>query len=170
MKKISIIIAVIIAILCINKTEEIIIPTESIRFRIIANSNSINDQNIKKEIIKSLQNELENYISENDTIETARTKIVKEIPNIQQEINKKLENSNYNKKISIKYGENYFPKKVYKGITYQEGEYESLVITIGEGMGNNFWCVLFPPLCKIDETAENIEYTSLVQEILNKYN
>ena len=86
MKKISIIIAVIIAILCINKTEEIIIPTESIRFRIIANSNSINDQNIKKEIIKSLQNELENYISENDTIETARTKIVKEIPNIQQEI------------------------------------------------------------------------------------
>ena len=50
--------------------------------------------------------------------------------------------------------------------------YESLVITIGKGEGENFWCVLFPPLCLIEAEEENIsevKYTSFIQEIINKY-
>ena len=66
---------------------------------------------------------------------------------------------------------NYFPEKEYKGTIYKEGKYESLVITLGNGQGNNFWCVLFPPLCLLDEEDEttNVEYTSLVKEIIDKY-
>ena len=66
----------------------------------------------------------------------------------------------------------YFPKKKYKGITYKEGNYESLVITLGEGAGDNFWCVLFPPLCLIeaDETSnDNVEYKFFVKELIDKY-
>ena len=50
-------------------------------------------------------------------------------------------------------------------------DYESLVITLGEGAGNNFWCVLFPPLCLLDteEEPENVEYTSFVKEVIDKY-
>ena len=72
----------------------------------------------------------------------------------------------------INYGENYFPEKEYKGVSYEEGNYESLVITLGDGLGDNFWCVLFPPLCLL-EAEENdtnkIEYTSFIKEIIDKY-
>lgn len=169
MKKTIIILSVIIVILCLFKTEEVIIPNDSIRFRVIANSNSIKDQTIKKEIVNSLNDRIDKISSNSNNLEEARTNIQKEIPEIQEEINNTTKRLNYNKNISINYGNNYFPKKVYKGVTYNEGEYESLVITIGDGIGKNFWCVLFPPLCNIDDTKDDVEYVSLIKEIINKY-
>ena len=82
---------------------------------------------------------------------------------------KTLKENNRTKDFNISYGKNYFPQKTYKNINYEEGEYESLVITLGEGKGNNFWCVLFPPLCLVDETEENVEYDSIIKKVLNKY-
>ena len=76
--------------------------------------------------------------------------------------------NNSDKNFKINYGKNYFPRKEYKNVIYEEGEYESVVITIGDGNGKNFWCVLFPPLCMMDEDS-NIEYSSLVKEIIDKY-
>ena len=58
----------------------------------------------------------------------------------------------------------------YKGITYDEGEYQSLVVTLGNGLGNNWWCVLFPPLCLLEgEESTDVEYRSYVMDIVNKY-
>ena len=169
MKKTIIILSVIVIILCIFKTEEVIIPNESIRFRVVANSNTIKDQQIKKVIVESLNNEIDTISNKSNTIEEARTNIIEDIPTIQNNINNTIKELNYNKNIKVEYGNNYFPKKTYKGITYNEGEYESLVITIGDGIGKNFWCVLFPPLCNIDDNKEDVEYVSLIKEILNKY-
>ena len=169
MKKILIPIAIIILLLCFSKNEEIIIPQDSIRFRVIANSNSLNDQKIKKQIVNSLQNEIDKISKKATSKEEAKELIQKEIPKIKNKINNEITLSNYNKSFAINYGQNYFPKKVYKGITYSEGKYESLVITLGEGIGDNFWCVLFPPLCNINENSDDVEYTSIVKEILNKY-
>ena len=71
------------------------------------------------------------------------------------------------------YGLNPFPAKSYKGVKYKAGEYESLVITLGEGKGDNWWCVLFPPLCMLeaeDQTQKsNLEYKSYIKEIIDKY-
>ena len=67
---------------------------------------------------------------------------------------------------------NYFPTKEYKGVIYEEGEYESIVVEIGDAQGDNFWCVLFPPLCLLEgevENKDNIEYTSFIKEIIEKY-
>ena len=64
------------------------------------------------------------------------------------------------------------PEKEYEGVTIPSGNYESLVITLGSGLGDNWWCVMFPPLCLLeakDNNTENIEYKFLVQEILEKY-
>ena len=59
--------------------------------------------------------------------------------------------------------------KEYKQVKYKEGYYESIVITIGDGKGDNWWCVLFPNLCLVDlENNEKIEYKSWVAEKLNK--
>ena len=74
-----------------------------------------------------------------------------------------LKNLGYDKDYKINYGYNYFPKKKYKSVTYKEGMYESLVITLGTGEGDNWWCVLFPPLCLVeaDESTVAVSYTHL---------
>ena len=71
----------------------------------------------------------------------------------------------YTNDYNIKYGLNYFPEKKYKNVIYPEGNYESLVITLGEGVGENWWCVLYPPLCLIDEENDNIEYDLYIKKI-----
>ena len=153
-------------ILCINKEEKVIVPKESIRFRIIANSNNNIDQTIKKQILKNLGTEIveTNSLS---TISETRNFIKNELPKFTEIVDKTIKENNYNNTFDITYGKNYFPRKEYKNIIYEEGEYESLVITLGDGKGRNFWCILFPPLCNIDE--ENIQYTSLIKETLDKY-
>ena len=75
-------------------------------------------------------------------------------------------------KYNISYGDNFFPSKTYKGIKYPAGYYNSLVITLGQGLGENFWCVMYPPLCLIDENKNTteVEYKSYVKDVLLKYN
>ena len=82
-----------------------------------------------------------------------------------------FEKNDYNKNFIVNFGDNFFPEKDYRGIHYDEGEYESLVVTIGEGEGDNWWCVLFPPLCLLEaETNEvdDTEYQFFVAEMLKK--
>ena len=166
MNKKLIIIAIIITILCLNKQEQVRIPKESIRFRIIANSDSIEDQTIKKEIVHNLSKELSNT-NNLTSIEESRKYIKRELPLFTEIVDKTLKDNNYNKDFHINYGKNYFPEKTYKNVVYPEGFYESLVITLGDGKGQNFWCVLFPPLCLVDE--DNVEYKSIIKEVIDKY-
>ena len=168
MKKTLIVLAIIITILSINKEEKIIIPKEAIRFRIIANSNNYEDQQIKKEIIKELTETIEE--TENrENIKDMRNYINVNLPKYTEIVEKTLKAKNNNTNFHINYGKNYFPEKEYKNVIYKAGEYESLVITLGAGEGENFWCVLFPPLCLIDENKEEYEYKSIIKEIINKY-
>ena len=70
---------------------------------------------------------------------------------------------------TINYGKNYFPEKKYKGITYSEGYYESVLVTLGSGEGENWWCVLFPPFCLIEaEENDEVEYKFFLQELIEK--
>lgn len=168
MKKLVVILSIVVAVLCINKTKTIIIPKEAIRFRVIANSNEEKDQIIKKKVVLKLKENLKNIKFSPNDIETTRKSIKENLPNFKNDVESVLNNENANYK--IEYGMNYFPEKNYKGIYYEEGEYESLVITLGEGIGENFWCILFPPLCLIDEEeTTEVEYTSIIQELINKY-
>ena len=164
MKKIIFgLIAVLIAILLYKKEEFIVIPNSSIRIRVISNSNSINDL-FQKRVVK---NEIEDYLYDllNNTskIEDARNIIESSIDNVGNIIEK-----NGIGKYKINYGMNYFPKKIYKGVLYQEGNYESIEVRLGEGVGENYWCVLFPPLCLINENevTDDVSYQLYVKEIL----
>jgi stage II sporulation protein R len=103
-----------------------------------------------------------------DSINNTRNDIVNNIKNIENNISKLFSDNNYNKTFNIRYGLNEFPEKTYKGVKYEKGLYESLKIEIGNAKGNNYWCVLYPPLCLIDESNEKIEYKSKIIEIFNK--
>ena len=78
----------------------------------------------------------------------------------------------YDKDFVIHFGDNYFPEKDYRGVHYEAGAYESLVVTIGEGEGDNWWCVLFPPLCLL-EASENetgdVECQFFVAKMIEKF-
>lgn len=169
MKKILIITSVIFLMIITNKQyTKIMIPNDSIRIRVIANSNSIEDQLTKLKVKEKVETELNNKLNNTKTINEARLIIKKDINNIDKIVNLTTNSNNYN----IKYGNNYFPEKELNGIKYNEGNYESLVINLGEGKGNNWWCVLFPPLCTIEvknNDKDNVEYKSKVLEILNQY-
>lgn len=148
------------------KNEEIIIPDNAIRFRVIANSNNVKDQQEKMIIKDKIEKEIYNLIGTKKNVEEVRDVLKNNMDDIKKIIDK------YNVKYDINYGINYFPTKNYKGIMYPAGNYESLVITLGEGLGDNFWCVLFPPLCLVENNLEdtsNIEYRSYIKEIIDKF-
>ena len=156
-------ISLFIGILVYKKNDEIIIPSDAIRFRIIASSNSIKDIYEKKKIKSEIESDIYNLVSSANNISSARDIISNNLDQIKKMINSRTNDYNIN------YGINYFPKKVYKGVIYPEGEYESLVITLGKGLGENWWCVLYPPLCLIseDEISSDVTYRSLVYDVLN---
>ena len=89
---------------------------------------------------------------------------------IKKEVKTTLQNNDTELNYTINFGKNYFPTKNFKGINYDAGNYESLLITLNEGKGDNWWCVLFPPLCLLEaEEGTDVEYKLLVKEIIEKY-
>jgi len=172
LKKIIIILLALISIYLVYnevKADTIIIPDTSIRLRVIPNSNSVSDQSIKKLVKNYLEENTYNLLKDTTTIEEAREIINKNLDIIESDITKIFNDNNYNQTFNLNYGLNYFPKKELKGITYNEGYYESLVVYIGEAKGDNWWCVLFPPLCMMEmEEKEEIEYKSWVKEVISK--
>lgn len=150
-----------------NMEEEITIPEESIRLRVIPNSNKADDINVKEKVKNYLEKDIYQILKNTSNIEEARYKINENIPIIKNEINNIFKNNEYTNKYEIKFGYNYFPEKKYKGVTYEEGMYESLVIEIGEAKGDNWWCVLFPNFCLVD-LEEDIEYKSYIYNLVKK--
>lgn len=147
-----------------------IIPDEAIRIRVIANSNSEYDQEIKNKVKKTVEYDMYNMLKNTTDLEEARKLIKNNLSNVENDIDTVLQKEKYELPFNINFGLNYFPKKKFKGITYEEGYYESVVVTLGEGLGDNWWCVLFPPLCMIEaEESTDVEYTTMVEEIINKY-
>lgn len=153
------------------KEEEVVIPNEAIRLRVIANSNTVEDQNIKKQVRDNVQQEILKLTNKKD-IDKTRQNIKENISSIEEIVDHTLKELGVEEQYDINYGYNYFPDKKYKGVTYEEGYYESLVITLGEGTGENFWCVLFPPLCLLDAQeadTDEVEYKFFIQELFDKY-
>ena len=166
MKKIIIALFLITVIVLVNKREtKVLIPDNAIRFRIIANSNKLEDQTQKLEIKEELEPVIANILSTSNSIDETRKEIKNNMYEVKDILNK------YDTNYKINYGYNYFPEKNYKGVTYKAGNYESLVVTLGDGLGDNWWCVLFPPLCLLEANEEDyndITYTSYIKELIDK--
>lgn len=169
MKKILCVIIIVLIVTGV-KASNFVIPEDAIRIRVVANSNSEYDQEIKLKIKEMLEIKMYNLLKNIKGVESARNIINSNLNNIESEIKNILENENYTLGYNISFGDNYFPEKEYNGVIYEEGYYESLVVTLGEGNGDNWWCVLFPPLCLLEaEESEEVEYKFFIEELFNKY-
>lgn len=164
MKKILIILLLVIGILLFSKKEYY--GDDAIRFRVISNSNSSRDIFMKEMVV----NKISGYVfNDYEDKEITRKNIISNISNIEEEIDRLFKNNNYDMDYKVNYGMNYFPVKKYDGVTYKEGNYESLVVSIGKAKGNNYWCILYPPLCMIDDNkSEEVKYDFKILELFKK--
>ena len=172
MKKIVFILSFILLFFLAGNIGEakVIIPDEAIRLRVIPNSNSEYDQNIKTKVKNNLQQNMTKLLKNSESIDEARQIINENLSIIDNDIRKLLDSEKYPLGYKINFGYNYFPKKEFKGVVYDEGYYESVVVTLGEGRGDNWWCVLFPPLCLMEASeSDKVEYASFVKAIIDKY-
>ena len=168
-RKVFLILLVLVVITVYKVSEEnVIIPSSAIRLRVIPNSNNPEDINMKEKVKKYLENNIYTLTKDINNIDEARTIIKDNEVSITEDVKEIFNDNNYNLNYNVNYGYNYFPEKYYKGIKYNEGYYESLVISIGEAKGDNWWCVLFPSFCLVD-TKDKHEYKSYLKEIQTKY-
>ncbi|NIK11866.1 stage II sporulation protein R [Alkalibacillus almallahensis] len=128
-----------------EESDFVVIPDEAIRLRILADSNSEKDQAEKRQIRDEVSEQITEWVETLTSIDKARATIKQNLPEIEAIVDQNTEDS-----VSVEFGEVMFPDKVYDRFVYPAGEYEAILITLGEGEGDNWWCVLFPPLCFVE--------------------
>lgn len=130
-----------------------LIPQDSIRLRILANSDSLGDQAVKRLVRDAVVEQMNGWVAELDqpeSLEEARTMVQGKLSDIEQRVGETLKASGKNYSYEVELGEVPFPTKIYGGAVYPAGDYEAVRVTLGAGSGKNWWCVLFPPLCFVD--------------------
>src|SRR5699024_2644422 len=135
----------------VSDEESYMIPDEAVRLRILAHSDARADQELKLIVRDRVNEDISKRVAQIDDIDTARQLIEQSIPNLNQIVRTTLAEYDQNYPFTVEYNENVpFPLKKYGPYVYPEGDYEAILITLGSGLGENWWCVLFPPLCFID--------------------
>nr|WP_154119230.1 stage II sporulation protein R [Paenibacillus monticola] len=132
---------------------EVAIPKDSIRLRILANSDGTQDQLVKRQIRDTIVEQMNQWVSglaDPQSLEQARTLIRSHLPELNALVGAELAKRGIEYSFNVELGVVPFPTKMYGGTVYPAGDYEAVRITLGAGQGQNWWCVLFPPLCFID--------------------
>ncbi|MED2942037.1 stage II sporulation protein R [Bacillus swezeyi] len=130
--------------------EPAVIPDEAIRLRILANSDSESDQNLKRKIRDEVNQEITKWVEDLTSMKEARQVIRSKLPEIKKIAKDAMKRENASQSVDVNFDKVSFPTKLYGNMVYPAGEYEAVLITLGEGEGANWWCVLFPPLCFLD--------------------
>jgi len=126
------------------------VPEQSIRLRIIANSDLPEDQALKRAVRDEVNAYIATKVENLADIQEAREKISSELPQLKKIVDETVEAKGYTYDTKVELGVVPFPTKMYGQYVYPAGDYEALRVTIGNGLGQNWWCVLFPPLCFVD--------------------
>ncbi|WP_440970435.1 stage II sporulation protein R [Peribacillus frigoritolerans] len=127
-----------------------VIPDEAIRLRILANSDKEEDQAVKRLIRDKVNEDITKWVAELTSLDEARDVITSHLPDIQATAESVIKEQGLEQSVKVDFGQAEFPTKLYGQYLYPAGEYEAVIITLGEGDGANWWCVLFPPLCFLD--------------------
>ena len=125
---------------------------EVIRFHIRANSDKKEDQALKLQIRDEILEVMSEKFKDSKSLEESRLVIrenISEMKAIAENIIKS-QGKDYGVNIALK--EDNFPLRKYGNMIFPQGQYEALIIEIGEGVGQNWWCVMFPPICFVDIT------------------
>ena len=139
-----------------------------LRIHVRANSNSQTDQSIKYIVKDEVVRFITPYASECVDKGTAIKIISKILPQIEEVCDRVLKENGFSYKSRASVRAEEFPTRVYGDLTLECGIYDALIIELGSGTGDNWWCVIYPPLCFTSGTAD-VKYRSAIWDIINKF-
>ncbi len=139
-----------------------------IRLHVIANSNSKEDQELKLKV----RNEILKHMDGKETIEEARTYIQDNLGEIEEISDRVIDENGFDYTTDAELGVSFIPEKSYEDLTLPAGNYEALKVKLGKAEGENWWCVIFPQLCLIEERGEKekLVLKSKIKEMLKEEN
>ena len=162
-----VLILIIIAMTTIYAVEsyyEIVqLETKIIRLHIIANSDTLQDQELKLKVRNNILNNFNKRFSNITSKKDSEALILRNLNEIREIAQRTVYEEGYFYNVEVYYGNYKFPIREYYNFTLPSGDYDAVRVEIGEAKGQNWWCVMFPPLCftdfgkKLDEGFENIE-------------
>lgn len=151
------------------------IKDKVIRLHVIANSNTFEDQQLKYKVRNNLISNFDKEFQFITTKEESEKIILKKIDDIRNMAEETIAQEGYNYDVNVYYGNYKFPRKQYEEIVLPEGNYDAVRIEIGMAEGNNWWCVMFPPLCFVDfgntensEPVFDVDTEKKLQEVLTQ--
>ena len=133
------------------------IKDKLIRFHVIANSDTEEDQNLKLKVRDEVISYLQPKLKDSKSIQESEKIILNEEDKLMDICKETIKENGYDYDVSINLGYSKFPTKQYSSVVLPAGEYKALKIVIGKGQGRNWWCVMFPPLCFVDEQNNVID-------------
>ncbi len=166
MRKIISIFIIIISILIICLNISVNKKEEYIRIHVRANSNEQVDQNIKYKIKDEIVSYLIPYIAKCETREDFVTQINISLDGMKNVADKILKETNFDYQSKVSFRRENFPDRSYDGTVLKAGIYDSIIVELGLGVGDNWWCVVYPPLCFISNKSQDVMYKSRILEIL----
>ena len=167
---VSVLIAVIWGVNTQNQQKQL--AEKLIRFHVVADSDDEEDQRIKLEVRDAVLNEVDVLLENVNDRDNAEVILSKNLDAIIKAAKKELKAQGDNNNVSVTLVEESFPTRYYDTFTLPAGNYTSLRVTIGEGKGHNWWCVVFPPICATAaiEDAEIASFTESELELITDDN
>lgn len=127
-----------------------------VRLHVVANSDSEEDQKLKLSVRDRILSECGALLSGGESVDAVSADICNNMDYIEQIAVDEIRKNGYSYDVNVDFGTEVFPRKEYGNITLPEGEYRALKVNIGDASGKNWWCVLFPPLCFVDEACVSV--------------
>lgn len=143
------------------------IKDKLIRFHVIANSDTEEDQSLKLKVRDKVVEALSEKLKGVTSLEEAEIILNDNIDYVNNIAKDVILNNNYDYEVNTMLSYENFPDKVYGDYVFPQGNYEAFRVIIGEGKGQNWWCVMFPSLCFVDESKNEVDSSELKDEIEN---
>lgn len=142
--------------------------SDYLRIHVRANSNSEIDQQVKYEVKDEVVAFITPYVAECVTKDKAIEVMRSLLPEIEEVCEDALIARGYNYGARADIRAESFPTRVYNDVTLEAGVYDALIVELGTGEGDNWWCVIYPPLCFTSASCD-VEYRSIIYDIIEKF-
>lgn len=148
------------------------VAAEVLRFRVLANSNSEEDQALKLLVRDRLLDEMSRGLNAAASSEEAEKYAISHQKELVKSAQEAIREAGFSYPVDVSIGDFYFPEKTYGDMTFPRGTYRAVKVEIGKAEGSNWWCVLYPALCFTDavtaevpgESREKLEHVLTEEE------
>lgn len=171
MKKVCVLLSILLmgAILVFGTTYRDV-NKEYLRIHIRANSNESVDQNVKYKIKDAVVEVLTPYVAKCNSFDEVKFVISENLSLIDRVANGILIENGFSYKAKSKMTEEEFPTRDYNGFVLESGYYDAIIVELGEAKGDNWWCVVYPPLCFTSSSSgSNVVYRSRIIDMINNF-